>query len=337
MNSFRATYADDFEEKALVAEIIKKWNENDPIYTLTTSGSTGTPKEIPLDKTLLIWSANSTKNALNLSPPIAILCCLPVHKTGGFMQLIRALLWDCAIHFVKPTNHPASHFHKSKYTLTSLTPVQLESMVAKNDMPHYPLTILVGGAPVSALLEEQLQGMNLRVFETYGMTETASHIALREIGKDACFKPQNGVNLTPTADGLSIAIPAVNLHVSAQDMVVMLDEGFSVLGRADDVINSGGVKIHPLVIEPLISTVLKSAGIHNPFYLAKKKDKIYGEIAVLVLQAPRITNSAFILELLKRELPAYHHPKEIIQVAAIAYTETGKVIRTPINLSSIII
>ena len=115
MTHFIATYADDFTEQTFVEAIVKKWVNNALSFTLYSSGSTGNPKEIKLDRSLLQWSAMGTKSALNLGDDISILCCLPIEKTGGFMQLIRALVLDCPIHFVKPTNDPSTHLNSSHY------------------------------------------------------------------------------------------------------------------------------------------------------------------------------------------------------------------------------
>lgn len=331
MTHFIATYADDFIEKAFVEAIVKKWAKNTLSFALHSSGSTGDPKEIKLDRSLLQWSAMGTKSALNLGDNISILCCLPIEKTGGFMQLIRALVWNCPIHFVTPTNDPSLHLNSSHYSLTSLTPTQLENILAQDFTPSSSITILVGGAPISQRIEEKLSTTGLRFIETYGMTETASHIALREVGKDSLFKAQDGVVLSVIEDCLSISIPELGLNVLTHDIVELSDQRFKLLGRSDDVINSGGVKIHPVLIEPLIAVSLASAGINRTFYLSKKPNTVFGEIAVLVLEGEAIQDSSYLIELLKRDIPAYQHPKELVFVDQIQFTNTGKVIRKSIT------
>jgi|TARA_B110000503_G_scaffold10210_1_gene13836 o-succinylbenzoate---CoA ligase len=331
LTHFIATYADDFIEKAFVEAIVKKWAKNTLSFALHSSGSTGDPKEIKLDRSLLQWSAMGTKSALNLGDNISILCCLPIEKTGGFMQLIRALVWNCPIHFVTPTNDPSLHLNSSHYSLTSLTPTQLENILAQDFTPSSSITILVGGAPISPRLEEKLSTTGLRFIETYGMTETASHIALREVGKDSLFKAQDGVVLSVIEDCLSISIPELGLNVLTHDIVELSDQRFKLLGRSDDVINSGGVKIHPVLIEPLIAVSLASAGINRTFYLSKKPNTVFGEIAVLVLEGEAIQDSSYLIELLKRDIPAYQHPKELVFVDQIQFTNTGKVIRKSIT------
>ncbi len=330
MTHFIATYADDFTEQTFVEAIVKKWVNNALSFTLYSSGSTGNPKEIKLDRSLLQWSAVGTKNALNLGDDISILCCLPIQKTGGFMQLIRAVVWDCPIHFVKPTNDPSIHLNNSLYALTSLTPTQLEYILTPDFAPSSSITILVGGAPISPRLEEKLSTSELRFIETYGMTETASHIALREVGKDAMFKAQDGVVLSVIEDCLSVSIPELGLNVLTRDIVEFTHHGFKLVGRSDDVINSGGVKIHPVLIEPLIAVSLASAGINRAFYLSKKPNTVFGEMAVLVIEGEAIQDSSYLLELLKRDIPAYMHPKEVVFVDRIQFTDTGKVIRKSI-------
>ncbi len=311
--------------------MISEWQYGATIFRIRTSGSTGIPKEIELSRKLLVWSARSTYQALeihDIAEREGMICCLPVSKTGGFMMLIRALVWEWNIHFENPVGNPSRYFAQKKYSLTSLSPTQLDALVEDKSLDNSPSIALVGGARVSHDLQQKIASATCTVYETYGMTETASNIALRKLeSTKTFFKPHKGVVLQTKDNQLKVSIPELNLEVQTTDIVKIHTSGFEIIGRSDDVINSGGIKIHPSLIEPLISKLLSDAGIDRRIYLAKKKDLKLGEKAILVMEGIAMKNTSFILELMKRELPMYQNPKEILFLEKIAFTDTGKVIR----------
>jgi len=341
LTHFRASYDPDFKEKAFVEKTIAAWQQGCKAFTLYTSGSTGTPKSIVLSPALLEWSIKNTQLSLGLTEAqnqIYVLCCLPVQKTGGFMQLIRALHLNWHIHFTNPTSKPNLDLlmGHQQIDLVSLTPMQLEYVI-QNTVDYFQNIkhVLIGGAAISSTLNSQiyqLRSTSKTLFwETYGMTETASHIALRQIGKDTYFKPQKGVRLSTDAnEQLIISIPELNIIVGTNDVVEKHTDGFALLGRTDDVINSGGLKLHPAMLEPQIKKVLNGLGITYNFYLGKQMDKIFGEMAVLVLEGKRGLIDDQLLMTLKEQLPPYQHPKKIVWVEKISYTDTGKVKRLPL-------
>lgn len=338
VTQFDASYSSTFKEREFVESVIHEWQKGSPLFTLYTSGSTGKPKKIELSRTLLLWSAEATFSALNLQNhegQLSVLCCLPVQKTGGFMQLIRALQFGWHIHFIPPSSNPNEELHNydSLFDLSSFTPTQLLQVLESDEALLAPQTaILIGGAAISPALEAEIKFLSKKTitpfWETYGMTETASHIALRQIGKDQYFKPQLGVELSTLGEQLCIAIPALDFSIQTNDIVKLHPDGFEIIGRSDDAINSGGIKIHPAILEPIIKQVLQSAGFDRDFYVSKKTDKKLGEKAILVIEGTPMKDSEHLLEIIKRAVPAYHNPKEIIYVDRVEYTDTGKLIRT---------
>ena len=330
--AFKAIYSNNFIEKAWVERVISAWRNDAKLYTLNTSGSTGLPKQIQLERRVLRWSAEATKNSLNLDNE-QIFCCLPVQKTGGFMQLIRALCFNWEIHFVNASNNPFKGEDLANYTLTSLTPSQLSTILKNGDELCKFRNVLIGGAPIPKETSELLKQWNEKnpqttFWETYGMTETASHVALKNLSRgEVQFKPQNGVELETNNGKLLIRIKALGLVVHTNDIVKIVDDGFEIVGRADNVINTGGIKLHPEIIEPQIAEILKSIGIERIFYMTSKKDENLGDMAVLVMEGVPIADTHFVLETLKRELPTYNNPKEILYKDALAFTNTGKLVR----------
>lgn len=337
MTKFKATYSEEFSEKAFVEKTIYDWVDGAPSFVLQSSGSTGTAKNIALSRALLTWSAESTKEALKLGDKSQnLLCCLPVTKTGGFMQLIRALHFGWHIHFENPAANPLEKLlSESAYSQVSFTPMQLENVLSNNrDSLAQFKHILIGGAAISEELHSKIMAYvtenETHFWETYGMTETASHIALRKISIDRLFKPQPGVEVEAINGLLQIAIPALDLKLQTTDMVQIHVDGFEILGRADFIINSGGLKINPLEIEPKVKDLLVKNGINNAFYLGKKADTLLGEKMVLIIEEDPNIVSANVLDMLKSILPNHQSPKEIHIVPSLTHTDTGKVIRKPI-------
>jgi O-succinylbenzoic acid--CoA ligase len=335
--TFKGNYTSGFKDHEFVEETISHWSLNGKVYTLKTSGSTGMPREVQLDRKLLVWSAEQTKERLKLGSE-KLFCCLPIRKTGGFMQLIRSLHFGWEIKFVNPHLNPFKDTDPDDATLISLTPSQLQNILAEcpEKLSGFR-NILVGGAHIYDDLLLEIEEYNTKhpsitFWETYGMTETASNIALKNLTlKEKYFTPNKGVEINSVQGHLSINILPFNLNFETTDLAVVSKGKFKVLGRIDDVINSGGVKIHPAVIEPKIKDILKGLRIDRKLYLASEKDRELGEKAVLVLEGAPITDSNFVLEILKRELPDYQAPKDIAFVDEIEETDTGKIIRRSID------
>lgn len=329
----KVSYAPSFEDEKFVRETIQAWYNGSQFFTLHTSGSTGIPRPIKLKRKLLEWSAQSTYKALNLSEQERLLCCIPVKKTGGFMQLIRALYFGWNIHFVQPSLQPLANLETENYSFTSLTATQVQYILSKNKLALEKIDkVLIGGSQVSNNLTKDLTDLSNSYWETYGMTETASHIGLKKIGNDRHFTPQTGVDLSLKNDCLKINIPEVSISIETNDIASILDDGtFSIHGRADDVINSGGLKIHPLEIESKIDVLLREKNLQVPFYVSSILDEELGQRLVLIIQSTSKKNTDELLLHLKNNLPKNKAPKSIHLVKNIPMTTTNKIIRKPLS------
>ncbi|MFY0644373.1 MAG: AMP-binding protein [Bacteroidia bacterium] len=327
----KISYSEDFKNRKRIDEIVSEWQDNSSGLRLKSSGTTASPKSISLSRALLTWSANTTKNTFSLGNE-HLYCCLPIERTGGFMQLIRSLVHNWDVHFVNPSKSPLKELENNhKYSLISLTPYQLEHSLKNLEKLSRFKLVLIGGAKLSESLLKEIERNkealgNTRIIETYGMTETASHIAYREVG-DEWLQAVAGVQLSKVKDCLHLSIKELDLEVQTSDMIEIQENQFKLIGRADHVINSAGIKIHPEIIEPLIQKTLLRCGIERAFYLGKKVNDTWGEEAVLVLEGAPIKDEPFILEILYRELPNYQHPKSIVYVDQIERTDTGKIKR----------
>ena len=214
-------FEEGYPYRSFVEDILKRYAEGERNFELESSGSTGVVKKVMLSERILKWSCNQTKFSLHLEDE-KVLCCLPVNRTGGFMQIMRALCFDWEIHFIKPEINPLDSIPEDHpYTLTSLSPLQLyQSLKNSPEKVKRFQTILVGGAKVSDELRRMVrdfseQNHDIDIVETYGMTETASHIALKYLNKDEQhFSPQMGVIVsTDEQQRLVVSIPELKHEV----------------------------------------------------------------------------------------------------------------------------
>lgn len=326
------TYSERFTKRTEVEHICEQWNQGKESFNLSSSGTTGSPKFISLDRELLLWSAKGTAAKLNLKDE-NMFCCLPIEKAGGFMQIIRALVHDWDIYFEEPHSNPFQFLpQQHHYTLVSLSPQQIYYALANTaeQLSRFK-TVLIGGAAIPPHLEAALVNFgksysNCRMYVTYGMTETASHIALKRVGAKR-FDVLDGVDVHLEDEKLAIDIPELDHSILTHDRAKIDGDGLIILGRTDDIINSGGLKIDPLPIEHIIADILAQMGIHRNFFIGAKEDPILGQAVVLMMEGEEIKDAAFILEHLKRQLPAHHCPKQIYFNITMKYTNTGKLIR----------
>jgi len=271
-------------------QLIAEWQRGVSSFPLQTSGSTGIPKTIVLDKTLMQWSAANTASVLNPTASDAILCCLPCTKVGGLMMVVRALEWQLPIEIIEPIANPFLEARSA--TIVSLTPYQLHQVLTnEKSKSHLKKTraVIIGGGELSETLEAQLLDSefdNTVFYHSYGMTETYSHIALRAINgpnASAYFKPFDDVKITVNKAGCAqIKLPLNGIELTTTDIISMHTDGsFKVVGRSDFMINTGGVKIQPEVIEKAIVEKLKPK---NAFIISSEKDEALGNKIILIAE-----------------------------------------------------
>jgi acyl-coenzyme A synthetase/AMP-(fatty) acid ligase len=163
---------------------------------------------------------------------------------------------------------------------------------------------ILGGAKLSDTLAHQLQYCNAAVYETYGMTETITHIAAKRIGTD-CFETLPNVSIAKDDRGcLIIQAPnIVSSTIVTNDLVeIISDNQFKWLGRFDNVINSGGIKYFPEQIEAKLA--LK---INQRFFIAGLPDDNLGQRIALFIEGEKFPLEASIFN----ELEKFERPKEI--------------------------
>lgn len=307
-----------------LAAFLAAWWAAPATMPLQTSGSTGTPKLIQARKTAMAASAAATCRAFNLRPGDSALLCLPLRYIAGQMMVVRALVGGLRLITTEPGSAPLAAL-TTAVDFAPLVPMQVATTLARPGGAGQLArvrTLLLGGGFVDADLEEQLQQLPSRVFTSYGMTETLSHIALRAANgphRSGFYTPLPGVSTTLSAAGtLQLSVPYLGIDsLTTNDLAEIRPDGcFRILGRVDAVINSGGVKIQA---EELERTLHRLTGL-QVLALPVPHPRL-GQCVGLLWEGPE--EAAQILRLACDQLPRYHRP-HIIHRATLPRTESGK-------------
>ena len=166
-----------------ITTFLQEWYDPKDHVIGHTSGSTGTPKEIRLLKKDMLASARLTNEFFNICPSSNLLLCLSPNYIAGKMMIVRTILSGANLVTVKPSSSPLQNIEED-IDFAAMVPMQvitsLSSPETATKLAHIK-QIIIGGAAVSPTLEQQLQQIPTACYGTYGMTETVSHIALRQI------------------------------------------------------------------------------------------------------------------------------------------------------------
>ncbi|HAH56849.1 MAG: AMP-binding protein [Lentimicrobium sp.] len=327
--------AEEVEWKQSLGQFIIHWLDNRSFVEIMTSGSTGIPKNIRLSKEAMVASASLTGRFFDLLPDQQALLCLRVNYIAGLMMVVRAMVHRMNLIAVPPTNSPLEFIpDNTTIHFAAMLPVQvmnaLESEELKSKLEAIN-TIIVGGAPVSPSLEAGIRNLNNRVFATYGMTETITHIAVRRMsGKESSqeFTLLPGITISTDKRGCLIAkVPYLNNHpVVTNDVIRPGSSGkFRWLGRFDNVINSGGLKLFPEMIEQKIAPL-----ISHRFFISSVTDDKLGEVPVLVVEKSELLCKEYLDELNKKMaklLRKTELPRQIYCTSTFHEGENGKINR----------
>lgn len=355
-------------EKRELFTFLQRWFDDSERLTVQTSGSTGTPKRYEVRKDRMIESACMTCTFLNLQPGESALLCMNLRYIGAMMMVVRALV--AGLHFtVRPASGSPLEHVDQPIDFAAMVPLQVYNSLSQPQTKARLSRIgrlIIGGGAISRDLEAQLRLLPHPIYSTYGMTETLSHIALRRINgpeADAYYRPFAGVTLSLSADqALKIDVPGLcDAPLQTNDVVELCGDGrFRVIGRLDNVINTGGIKVQIEVVEEQLRSL-----IDRPFAITSIPDDRLGEAVVLLLAQPtdvsqlvnavhadhvanlvdadhvdesvhadcvnrsaEADNSSNLMEQMKALLPLYHSPKYILSTDAIPLTANGKVDRS---------
>lgn len=330
----QGTPSNEFETKVL--DFIKEWFSDSKTVKIQSSGSTGIPKIFEVEKSKMLNSAEMTCNFLDLKEENTALICLPIEYISGKMMVVRSILRKLKLKIAEPSTNPFQNINQ-EIDFCAMTPLQVENSLEKL---YLIKNLIIGGASVSETLKnkitqtfhpEPVDGLKLshsptQILETYGMSETLSHIALRQIFplQEDWFTVFEGVEISlDERDCLRIFAPKLNSEILQTNDLVEInnDNQFRFLGRLDNVINSGGAKIFPEALEKLVKHNIPNEAV----FLGIDDEKL-GQKLILIIEGENSENLKSKIHNLEFE-KSFHKPKDIIFVNQIPRTPNGKVSR----------
>lgn len=304
---------------------LEKWFDASPVITVHTSGSTGTPKELVVRKDRMMQSARLTCEFLNLQAGDTALLCMNLRYIGAMMVVVRSLVAGLNLIVRPASGHPLSDIEEP-LRFAAMVPLQVyNTLRVPEEKARLEQTdiLIIGGGAVDDSLEAEMSALPTAVYSTYGMTETLSHIALRRLNGDTASKhyyPFPSVELSLSAEStLVIKAPLICGEVLQTNDIACLypDGSFTIAGRKDNVINSGGIKIQAEEMEKRLRPF-----IPVPFVVTSVPDPRLGQALTLL-----IAGQVDVRELeskLQTVLDAYHRPRHIFMTESIPQTENGK-------------
>ncbi len=324
----------EFEYDTL--SFIKSWLSDQNEFLLKTSGSTGTPKEIKFSRYQLIKSARRSIETFKLKPGQTALACLNIEFVAGKMMIIRAIEGDLNLIVVTPNANPLTQITPGQIIdFVAMTPLQVEGAQEVSARKFdYIKKLLIGGVGLHTQLESKLQKLKPTIYHSYSMTETLSHVALRSVNgleKSDIYHALKGVSFSRDERNCLIIRDRI-LEIKGlitNDIVELIDDkSFKWIGRYDNVINSGGIKIQIEKIEQQVKEMLHGLGIIQPFCILSTPDKILTNKMILLIEyGETMLDEVYILQILKNNLPRYHNPKALSQIPELIYTKSGKIDR----------
>jgi O-succinylbenzoic acid--CoA ligase len=296
---------------------LKEWYSDKKFIEVKTSGSTGTPKIIRLKKEFVAESAQRTLQFFELKKNDRILHCLPMQYIAGKLMIVRALLGELNLHFTEPSSDFA-FLEKEKFRFAAMVPNQVTKILKSENSPGELLEsikkLLIGGSSIPATLEKALQKVSTACYSSYGMTETATHIALRKIngaGADGWYHCLENIHVNLSAKGcLQVYLSGMEKQpLQTTDLAELKNEKtFRILGRIDNMIISGGIKFSPEQLEKKLEPYISA-----PFLISSLPHESLGQQLVLVVEGKENKETHDKLkEICRKQLDKYEQPKQIL-------------------------
>ncbi|MCF8334641.1 MAG: AMP-binding protein [Bacteroidales bacterium] len=309
-------------------DFVLDWMNEQNTIKVQTSGTTGPPKTISFSKETMKQSARKTLAFFDLDPGDSVVLCLSAQYIAGKMMIVRAMEGGLNLILQEPSSDPWQSIEE-QIDFIPVVPVQLQKLLHQPEKQKRIKTILAGGAPIDYKLERKLQKISPVIFHSYGMTETVTHVALRRInGEESSdfYRALDGVTFSvDDQQRLIVEMDFLDRAIQTNDVVNLLDEKrFIWHGRMDTVINSGGIKVFPEVVEKKLAKL-----IYRRFFIIGISDEALGEKIILIIEGEPMEESC--LEALKnridRAVEKYEAPKEIYFYDDFPETRSGKVKR----------
>lgn len=301
-----------------IGTFLLDWFDEKSYIELTTSGTTGDPKVIRIEKQAMLDSALATGDFLGLEPGNTMLHCLPTNFVAGKMMWVRSFILGLEMKFVEPNSNPMDKIDES-FDFCAMIPLQAKNSLKKLKQKKIK-KLIIGGVQIHKALEKELIKLPLEIYETYGMTETITHIAAKRIGEEAFTTLPNVI--VSSDERYCLVVKAKNISnepIITNDIVKLIsDKQFIWEGRIDNVINSGGIKLMPEQIEYKLSSL-----IPRRYFIFGQPDEDLGEKVVLYVEGEPIVIDESVFDVLNK----YEIPKDILFIPKFKETVTGKIMR----------
>ena len=297
---------------------VQEWKDSSASINQLTSGSTGQPKLINIEKSKMIKSAQMTGDFFELQNCQNALLCIPVEYIGGKMLMVRSDLYNLKI-IPGPINSNPIENLTNTIDFAAMVPYQVQTILKKNpEKLNLIKYLIIGGAPTDSNMEKELQKYSCQSYATFGMTETISHIALKNLALlDSPFQMLGKGNISSKDNQLIINSPELAIDgLLTNDIVEIIDnQTFYWKGRKDNVINSGGIKIYPEEIERLVNL--------DGFFITKEINQEFGECAIGIYNM-ELHNELAVKEACSSQLSNFQMPKKFVGATKFFYLKSGK-------------
>lgn len=311
-----------------IADFLADWLSDSASVAVWTSGSTGLPKQLNLRKADMRRSAAASVRYFGLEAGAGMLLAMPVRYIAGKMMLVRALTAGSRLAIRQPVADPFAGLQE-EYCFTAVTPHQMKQSLLAGSCTDRIATILIGGEPIQPDLLQSILPLKSKCYASFGMTETITHFAVQSLNQpyEEFFECLPDVKIaTSDENHLIIHAPWMQEAVQTTDIIQLISPNrFRWLGRADFVINSGGIKLHPELIERKLQNF-----IHKKFIISQIPDHTFGEVPVLVIES-RPEDFPYKLEEINTKLDKFEKLKSLFFVDTLETTDTGKVNRPAIK------
>ncbi len=317
--------------------LIHSWQSGVESYSFKTSGSTGSPKSVVIPRWKMELSAKRTIGTLDLKAGQVALLCMSPDFIGGAMMIVRALLARMDLIVTAPDKNPLKYVSES-FHFTAMVPMQfMELLRSKNEGHTYLLNkaehILLGGSALPSTLESSLNQDRPICWSTYGMTETVSHIALRQLNGamvKSHFRVLSGIKIKTGKQQQLFIKDAItdDRWLETNDIVELLSpSSFRWLGRLDNVINSGGIKVHAESVESSISSLMQFWLPESRYFITGTSDPTYTQVVTLIIESTPDLSESEIIHRIKEsgQLSKYESPKRVLFLEKFPETGSGKI------------
>lgn len=311
---------------AMLSDFLNEWNDSSPFIVAHTSGSTGAPKEIQLLKDDMRRSARATNSFFGIDKNSVLGIPLSMDYIAGKMMAVRALEADCRLIELPVSNNIELH---DDVDLLSVVPSQAAELLGNPLSLKYVRRLLIGGAPLDTATAQRLVSTGIEAYIGYGMTETCSHVALRRVGDpDDIYRAMPGISFSHD-DRCCLVINSGDFSwktLITNDIVDLIDQqSFRWLGRADNVIISGGIKIHPEQVERAIAAALGPGG--PDFYITSEDSPRWGQQVVMIAETSGMELGNLRTAVAALKLPTGWRPASVKGVEKLPRTSNGKIRR----------